>query len=86
MTSIIPAIKATPAVIEYQKLSALVDRRTPAGTDLDSIRFWLNLYSERGLEIANRYNMTMLELVDAWCEWTASVDAARADYMAKVGA
>lgn len=86
MTSIIPAIKATPAVIEFQKLHALVERRTPANADADTIRFWINIYSDRAEEIANTYGMTTLELVNAWCEWTDSVDAARADYIAKVGA
>ena len=83
---IIPAITATHSVREYQKLVALVDRRIAENSSIESMQFWNSFQHQRALEIATEAGITIFQLVDSWIEWTESVDAARADYMAKVGA
>jgi hypothetical protein len=68
---------ATPAVTEYQKLSALVDRRIEENDSMDNVRFWLDRYHTAGTEIAERHGLTILDLVDAWTAWCDAIDADR---------
>jgi len=69
--------KATPAVMEYQRLTSVVDRRIEENNSLDSIRFWMNQLHTRGTDIAERHGVTIFELVDAWVAWTQTIDAER---------
>lgn len=83
---IIPAITATHSVREYQKLVSLVNRRLAESSSIENTQFWHEFLHQRALEIASEANIGIFELVESWIEWTESVDAARADYMSKVGA
>lgn len=68
---------STPAIIEFQKLSLLINRRLEADKSVENSRFWLKQYHLRGTEIATRYSVTLDDLVDAWVGWTLAVNANR---------
>ena len=75
---------STPAIIEYQKLSSLINHRLEANKSVENSRFWLKQYHLSGTEIATRYGVTLDDLVDAWASWTLEVRENRESQ--KVGA
>ncbi len=72
------------AVTEYQILSSIVNRKLSENKTVENSRFWLKEYNVRGGEIAARYNLDLIDLVNAWENWTTAVKLERASQ--KVGA
>lgn len=79
---IIPAIKATPAVREYQESHALFQRRITEHPNVGGLKFWGAYHRKAAHEIADKYGMTVYDLYVAWEDWTESVEQARAAYAA----
>jgi hypothetical protein len=84
--SVVILVPSTPAVREYQKLQSVINSRIAETNQPAEWRFWNQRLHTQATEIASEYDLSVIELVDAWLEWCDKVDAARADYIAKAGA
>jgi hypothetical protein len=75
MTTVIKVKASSPAVIEFQKVNAVVNRKIQeAGSNK---AYWTGYYNQRSNEIAAQYGISVSDLVDAWVSWVDAVEQAR---------
>ena len=75
----------TEAIREYQKLQHLVNRRIEETDNIDSKKFWVNLFFEKTKEIAQAHSLTIFDLIDQWETWAETVEKER-EAIRKAGA
>lgn len=70
-------IKASQAVLAFNKINRMVVDRIEKIEQRESIPFWVNLLEERTNEIAKQYNLTVVQLIDQWEMWYAAAESAQ---------
>ena len=71
-------VKASQAVLAFNKINAIVSNQLAKNVQRENIPFWINLMETRTNEIAKQYNMTVIQLIDQWEMWYAACEAAQA--------
>jgi hypothetical protein len=71
-------VKASQAVLAFNKINAMVSYQLANNTQRESIPFWINLHETRTNEIAKKYNLTVTQLIEQWEMWFAASEAAQA--------
>ena len=75
MSTVIKVEASSPAVIEFQKLNAVVNNKIQqAGSNK---AYWTGYYNQRSNEISAKYGISVSDLVDAWVSWVDAVEQAR---------
>lgn len=76
-------VSTTPAVMEFQKLNAMVSSRVANTSQSSEIIYWQNEMAVRTHEICKNYDITVDALITQWESWCASVEVAQSQ--AKAG-
>jgi hypothetical protein len=75
MTTVIKVEASSPAVIEFQKVNAIVNRKIQeAGSNK---AYWTSYYNQRSNEISAQYGISVSDLVDSWVSWVDAVEQAQ---------
>ena len=77
MSVVIKVEAPSPAVIEFQKLNAVVNRKLSGAIDRGSRGYWTGYFNQRSSEIAQQYGISIETLVDSWVSWVDAVEQAR---------
>jgi hypothetical protein len=75
MSTVIKVEASSPAVIEFQKLNAVVNNKIQqAGSNK---AYWTGYYNQRSNEISAKYGISVSDLVDSWVSWVDAVEQAQ---------
>ena len=75
MTTVIKVKASSPAVIEFQKVNAIVNNKIQkAGSNK---AYWTSYYNQRSNEISAQYGISVSDLVDSWVSWVDAVEQAQ---------
>jgi hypothetical protein len=75
MSQVIKVEASSPAVIEFQKLNAVVNNKIhEAGSNK---AYWTSYYTQRSNEISAQYGISVSDLVDSWVSWVDAVEQAQ---------
>ena len=75
MSTVVKVEASSPAVIEFQKLNAVVNNKIQqAGSNK---AYWTGYYNQRSNEISAKYGISVSDLVDSWVSWVDAVEQAQ---------
>ena len=75
MSTVIKVEASSPAVIEFQKVNAIVNHKIQeAGSNK---AYWTSYYNQRSNEISAQYGISVSDLVDSWVSWVDAVEQAQ---------
>ena len=75
MTTVIKVKASSPAVIEFQKVNAIVNNKIQAAGSNKA--YWTSYYNQRSNEISAQYGISVSDLVDSWVSWVDAVEQAQ---------
>lgn len=72
------SVPTTPAVMEFQMLTAKITDRLANTNQSSGVSYWMNEMDTRTKAIAKAYGMTVNALITEWETWFSQVETARA--------
>ena len=77
-TIVTPKIETTPAVMEFQLLTAKISNRLANTNQQSGVSYWMNEMDIRTKAIAKAYGISVNALITQWETWYAQVELAQA--------